>query len=59
MDTMSLSEDDPTNGGFHAPILHNEAWYVLNNNLTQSRYDSIRDMDGFRAIVDKLSHIAK
>lgn len=59
MDTMSLSEDDPTNGGFHAPILHNEAWYVLNNKLTQSRYDPIRDMDGFRAIVDELSHIAK
>lgn len=59
MDTMSLPEDDPTNSGFHAPILHNEAWYVLNDKLTQSRYDPIRDMDGFRVVVDELSHIAK
>lgn len=59
MDTMSVPEDDPLNSGFHQPILHNEAWYVLNQRLTQDRYNSIREMDGFKTVVDELARIAK
>ncbi len=59
MDTMSLPEDDPRNGRVFSPILHNEAWYILNNRLIQNRYDPIRDMAGFQAVVDELSQIAK
>lgn len=58
-DTLSYPEDDPLKGGFHNPILHNEAWYVLNEKLTQSRYDPIRDAEGFRAVVEELNRIAK
>ena len=59
MDTMSLPEDDLLDGRVLSPILHNEAWYILNTRLTQNRYDPIRDMAGFKAVVDELSQIAK
>ena len=59
VDTISVPEDDPLNRRYHELILHNEAWYVLNHKLTQSRYDPIREMDGFRAVVDELTKIAE
>ena len=59
MDTMTIPEDDPLNSGYHEPILHNEAWYVLNEKLTQSRYDPIREMKGFCDVVDELTKIAE
>ena len=59
MDTMIYQENDPLNIEYHAPILHNEAWYILHEKLTQSRYDPIRDMEGFHAVVEELTRIAK
>ncbi|MBE6611481.1 MAG: helix-turn-helix transcriptional regulator [Ruminococcaceae bacterium] len=39
--------------------VHNAAWYVLHNKLTQSRYDAIRSDARFAAILSRLAVIAE
>ena len=59
MDTMEYPEQIVRPDEYCPLILHNEAWYILNDKLTQDRYDPIRETDGFRAVVEELSSIAK
>ncbi len=49
----------PGLGEFHKLEAHNDAWYILNERLTQIRYDPIRETPRFVKIVDELSKIAK
>ena len=39
-------------------VVHNDAWYVLNEKMTQTRYDPVREMSRFQAIVAELEKIA-
>lgn len=54
----SLFTDKMVFGGIDMPIVHNTSWYVLEK-LTQQRYNPIREMPRFAAIVKKLETIAK
>ena len=60
MNTMTYPypEEVQPFGKFHALIVHNDAWYVLNGKLNQDRYDPIREMPRFKKIVDSLEQIA-
>ena len=40
-------------------VAHNRAWYTLNKNLTQDRYDPIRENERFKAIENRLRVIAE
>ncbi len=51
--------DLPGLGEFDKLEAHNDAWYILNGRLTQSRYDPIREMPRFVKIIDELSEIAE
>lgn len=53
-DMLSCPED-----GHSEARIHNEAWYVLNDKLSQERYDPIRNTDGFRKVTEALASIAE
>ncbi len=59
MTEMEAYVDLPGLGEFDKLEVHNDAWYILNGRLTQSRYDPIREMPRFVKIMEELSAIAE
>ncbi len=58
-DQLAYGEVLPGMGAFDDLSVHNDAWYVLNGKLNQSRYDPIREMPRFVRIVEELTAIAQ
>lgn len=58
MNLMDYPEPVINGGKFHALVVHNDAWYILNQKLNQDRYNPIREMPRFKVVEEKLKKIA-
>ncbi len=59
MSELSYLEPIPGDPKFEDNRPHNDAWYILNTELVQNRYDPLREMARFKVIVSELETMAR
>ena len=55
---MAYPEEITPFGDFHTTVVHNNAWYMLNQRLAIDTFDPIRESGRFKSVIDRLEKIA-